>query len=296
VPAASRPDSQPVAATPVINADSEAIKQLQTEMTKIRTDLDLSRASLSATHGSGYATAALRILEEGKLKTSPREPIPPGQAVTVRILLDAPLGMRRRAAASQSEPLKAAHREDPASNEKDDAQRTREYSALVRAHSKLEMALEKAATEKQSLTKRIKDLERQYEEAKSEAEDLRKQLEPLREVLLEEDPLLFLMRSKVNLQHLIAVGREAMGSNKHGRRLPDEKPETRQAAAVYAAQAARQAYFALRDSKRPGRTTWVVEGRRLDPVSEQKLRSLEEQKLKKLEQELSLVKRLQAGL
>lgn len=138
-------------------------------------------------------------------------------------------------------------------------------------------------------------MERQCEAAKSEAENLRKTLEPLRQVLSEQDPLLFLMRSKVNLQHLIAVGRESLGSSAHGRRLPDDKPETRQAAAVYTAHAARQKFFAVRARLRPGKTTWLIEGRRLDPASEQKLRRREEGIVGELERELSLVTRLRAG-
>jgi hypothetical protein len=95
--------------------------------------------------------------------------------------------------------------------------------------------------------------------------------------------------------HLIAVGREAMGANKHGRRLPDEKQETRQAAAVYAAYAARQEYFASCADSQKDKATWVVQGRRLDPVSEQKLRKSEEANLEKLERELSLTTRLREG-
>ena len=295
VPAARRPDPQPVAATPVISSESEAIKQLQAEMAKLRTDLELSRASPSTTPGSKHATAALRLLEEGKLSPPSHQPAA-GQPRAVKLLTDGQAGGGTAAAsAAQFEQLKAAHRQELAAKDEDHEQLTRDFSALFLAHNKLETALENATTEKQSLTKRIRDLERQCEAAKAEAEALRKELQPLRQVLSEEDPLLFVMRSKVNLQHLIAIGREALGSNKHGRRLPDEKPATRETAAVYAAYAARQEYFASYAGSRKDKATWVVQGRRLDPVSEQKLRKSEDANLKKLEQELSLTTRLREG-
>lgn len=295
VPVATRPDPPPVAAAPVIGSESEAIKQLQAEMAKLRTDLELSRASPSSTPGSMHATAALRLLEEGKLGP-PSHPPASGQPRAAKRLADGQAGGGTVAASTaQFEQLKAAHRQELAAIDKDHEQLTRKFSALFLAHNKLETALENAAAEKQSLSKRIRDLERQCEAAKAETEAIRKQLQSLRQVLSEEDPLLFVMRSKVNLLHLIAVGREAIGSNKHGRRLPDEKPETRQAAAVYAAYAARQEYFASCADSRKEKATWIVEGRRLDPVSEQKLRRREDEALGKLERELSLTTRLREG-
>lgn len=293
-PAARRPDSQPVVPVAVTNAESETTKQLQAEMAKIRAEIDLSRSPPRAAPDTANVESSVRPLEDGK-QSPPSHQAPISQPRTVRLLVGNQAAGLTVAATSQLEQMKARHRQELAAKNEDHEQLTREFSALFLAHNKIETALENATTEKQSLTKRIRDLERQLETAKAEAENLRKTLEPLRQVLSEEDPLLFLMRSKVNLQHLIAVGRESIGSNAHGRRLPDEKPETRQAAAVYAAHAARQEFFALRGRAKQGNPTWVVEGRRLDPISEQKLRRQEEETLGKLEQELSLVTRLRAG-
>lgn len=295
VPAARRPAPQPVAATPVINAESEVIKELQAEMARLRSDLERSRTSSSSTSGSKPASAVLHLPEAVKFSPPSYQPAT-GQPRTGKQLTDGQAdGGSAAATAAQLEQLKAAHRKQLAAKEEDHDRLTREFSALFLSHNKIETALENATTEKQSLTKRIRDLERQCEAAKAEAEALRKELQPLRQVLSEEDPLLFVMRSKVNLQHLIAIGREALGSNKHGRRLPDEKPATRETAAVYAAYAARQEYFASCAGSRKDKATWVVQGRRLDPVSEQKLRKSEDANLKKLEQELSLTTRLREG-
>lgn len=266
-PATTRPEPQRVVTTPVATAESESIKQLQAEMVKMRAEFELARAQ-------------------------PRDESPSNQPRALKRPADGQPGENAAAPASQIERLKAAHRKELAAKVEDQDQLTREYSALFLAHNKLATALENAAAEKQSLTKRIKDLEHQFAQAKSEAEALLKTVEPLRAALSKEDPLLFLMRSKVNLQHRIAVGRLAIGGTTSGRHLPDDKPETRQAAAAYAAHAARQAYFTHRAEVRPGKTTWVVEGRRLDPISEEKLRKREEEAIEKLEHELSLVTRI----
>lgn len=291
----TRPDPPPVAAAPVIGSESEAIKQLQAEMAKLRTDLELSRASPSTTLGSKHATAVLRLLEESKLG-SPSHQLASGQPRAAKLLAGAQAGGGTVAASTaQFEQLKASHRQELAAIDKDREQLTRNFTSLFLAHNRLETALENAATEKQSLSKRIRDLERQCEAAKAETEAIRKQLQSLRQVLSEEDPLLFLMRSKVNLQHRIAVGRESINPSAHGRRLPDEKPETQQSAAVYAAQAARQEFFDLHSKSRQDKATWLVEGRRLDSVSEHRLRKQEEKQLGVLERELSLTIRLREG-
>ncbi len=263
-------------------------------MAKIRAELDLSRAPPRAAPDNPNAVVSVRPLDEGE-QSPPSHQATRSQPRTVRLLVGNQASGLTVAATSQLELLKAAHRQELAAQNEDHEQLTREYSALFLAHNKIETALENAAMEKRSLAKRIKDLERQCEAAKAEAEDLRKTLEPLRQVLSEDDPLLFVMRSQVNLQHLIALGRETMGSSNNGRRLPDEKPATRQAAAVYAAQAALREFFALHARSRQDKATWVVEGRRLDPISEQKLRRQEEGTLGKLERELSLTTRLRAG-
>jgi chaperonin cofactor prefoldin len=180
VPAARRPEPQPVAATPVVSSEFEAIKQLQAEMAKLRTDLELSRASPSTTPGSQRATAVLRRVEEGKL-SPPSHPPTTGQPRAAKRLADGQAGGDTVAASTaQFEQLKATHRQELAAIDKDHEQLTRKFSALFLAHNKLETALENAATEKQSLSKRIRDLERQCEAAKAETESIRKQLQSLR--------------------------------------------------------------------------------------------------------------------
>ena len=291
-PAITRPEPQPMVTTPAATAtaESETIKQLQAEMVKMRAEFGLSRAQLRAVPDPRNAGAPLHLLEDGKLKLSIESPI--NQPRAAKRDAEGQSGENAAVPASQIEPLKAAHRKELAAKVEDHDQLAQKYSALFLAHNKLKTALENAAAEKQLLTKRIKDLERQFAQAKSEAETLQKTLEPLRAILSKEDPLLFLMRSKVNLQHRIAVGRLSIGGTNSGRHLPDDKPETRQAAAAYAAHAARQAFFTHRAEVRPGKTTWVLEGRRLDPISEEKLRKREEEAIEKLERELSLVTRI----
>lgn len=280
--------------TPVAHVDLETVHQLRGELNQLRAELERSRAVPQAAQDPARVATSVRPLEGGTA-SPPSLSAPNAPRSSFRLLVGQEAAARGIAVVSPLERLMAAHQEELAAKDADHARLTREYSARSLAHHKLEMTLENAATEKQSLSKRIRDLERQCEAAKAETEAIRKQLQSLRQVLSEEDPLLFLMRSKVNLQHQIAVGRESMGSHRHGRRLPDEKPETRQAAAVYAAYAARQEYFASCADSRKGKATWIVEGRRLDPISEQKLRKQEDEMLGKLERELSLTTRLREG-
>lgn len=139
VPAARRPDPLPVAAAPVIESESEAIRQLQAEMAKLRTELELSRASPSTTPGSQRATAALRLVEEATLGPPSHQPVT-GQPRAVKLLAGGQAGGTVVASAAQFPQLKAAHRQERAAIDKDHEQLTRNFSALFLAHNKLEMA------------------------------------------------------------------------------------------------------------------------------------------------------------
>lgn len=292
--AAKRPEPQPATSTPVGSAEFEAIKQLQSDMAKLRTELELSRASSTPSTGSQHATAKVLTKDEGQ-SSPPSQHQVTGQSSGTLPADRQGGGIAADETASRIEQLKASYKQKLAAKAADHERLSREYVTLLQAHNRLDEALEKAKADNQSLTVRNRELEQQCEAAKSKAEALRKELLPLRKVLSEEDPLLFVMHSQVSLMHRIAVRRESIGSNRLGRRLPDEKPETRQSAAVYAAYAARQQYFAKHANKQKDTATWVVEGRRLDSVSEQSLRRQEEQTLEELEHELSHTTRLREG-
>lgn len=139
-----------------------------------------------------------------------------------------------------------------------------------------------------TLKKAVRDWEDRSGALQDEANELRKAQKKPPPAWPDGDPLVLLMRTKVMLQHRIAIQSAERGHpSDSGRRLPDDTPETWDAAARHAAHSARQRYFTLCQRKWPDKTKWRVEGKRLDPASEEKLLRRERKKIYELEMELN---------
>lgn len=159
--------------------------------------------------------------------------------------------------------------------------------------AELKARIKKLVKRNEALTRTISEWEERYAELQKEASELREaQKKP--PAWPDGDPLVMLMRTKVMLQHSIAVqSAERRNPSENGRLLPDDKPETRDAAARQAAYVERLRYFAIWERKKPGRTKWRAEGKRLDQRSEERLLRREQEKIHELETELSLLRPLE---
>lgn len=224
-----------------------------------------------------------------------RDPPSAGRPMTVEELASAPAYLRRPAEekprGQQMEKVEAPPATDAAA------------SAFV---AELKARIKKQVKRNKALTRTVSEWEERYAELKKEADELKKEADELKKEADElrkaqkklpawpdGDPLVMLMRTKVLLQHRLAVRSAEEGDpSENGRLLPDDKPETQDAAARQAAYAARRRYFALWERKKPGRTKWRVEGKRLDQRSEERLLRREQEEIHELETDLSLFRPL----
>lgn len=210
-----------------------------------------------------------------------REPPPAGRRMTLEELASAPAYLRRPA---EEEPRGQKMEQVEAPPATDAAE-----SAFV---AELKAKIKTLVKRNKALTRTVSEWEERYAELKKEADELRKaQKKP--PAWPDGDPLVMVMQTKVLLQHRLAVqSAEKRDPSENGCRPPDDKPETRDAAARQAAYAARSRYFALWERKKPGRTKWRVEGKRLDQRSEERLLRRAQEQIHELETDLSLLRPL----
>lgn len=128
--------------------------------------------------------------------------------------------------------------------------------------------------------------ERDMDFLRNEHDQLQAELAQLRALAPNRDPLLFLMRTKVNLLHQLALAQERAGLYVTGRLLPDQDPRTRREAAIYAAYESRAEYYRQHSHWKTNNARWIHEGYRLDTKSEEAVREEQARVVKLLSGEL----------